>query len=187
MWFNILYYSSLLQNFYLVKSYCVLVNDWWTHTCQYQMSQLESEKWNIIGSYLHPAVQINNFSKSTSKIKVATTKKWIISKGELWCAIAKFDTFHYQQIGMGCKGGHWKMCFTYSSMPRGTSQAEAMSGSEKINPVPLELCLSESISSYSSYFIKHFYSFVVPTIRSLWELTLPGTITIQIVCQLVSL
>ena len=61
------------------------------------------------------------------------------------------------------------MCFTYRSMPRGTSQAEAMSGSEKINPVPLELtlCLSESISSYSSYFIKHFYSFVVPTIRSL--------------------
>ena len=43
----------------------------------------------------------------------------------------------------------WRMHCTYCSMPKGTSQAEAMSNSEKIKLIVLaviELCLSEGIS-----------------------------------------
>ena len=43
---------------------------------------------------------------------------------------------------------------TYCGMPKGTSQAEAMSNSEKIKPIALaviELCLSEGISQPVTY------------------------------------
>ena len=70
----------------------------------------------------------------------------------------QINAFYCQQRWMEHKGGHWyvspwRIQWTYCSMPKGTSQAEAMSNSEKssekIKPVILaviELCLTEGIS-----------------------------------------
>ena len=66
----------------------------------------------------------------------------------------QINTFHCQQRRMEHKGGHWLVheeCIVRTAVcQKSTSQAEAMSDSEKITLATIELCLAEGINQSSS-------------------------------------
>ena len=107
----------------------------------------------------YTAVRIKNCSKSTSAIKIATTKKiWTISvtkrshhmlpqNRRLSLSAKMSGTQRRTQVSP------WRMHCTYCGMSKGTCRAEAMSNSENIKPIALaiiKLCFSEGISQLVS-------------------------------------
>jgi len=98
-------------------------------------------------------VQINSCLKSSFVCKVITTKKYgqflICKKRKPSCADHEIGTFSVSKDKWYTKedtGKSKKMHCTHFGMPKGTSQAEAMSNSEKIKLVALATVeLSEGI------------------------------------------
>ena len=100
-------------------------------------------------STCYTAVQIKKCLKSTSVLKVATMKNTddfsfrkeshhVQPPNQRFSLSAKMNGTQRRTLV-----SPWRMHFTYSGMPKGTSRAEATSNSEKIKPVALvviELC-----------------------------------------------
>ena len=99
-------------------------------------------------------VQINNCSKSTSAIKVATMKNMddfryegshhMLPPNRHFSLLAKMNGTQRRTLVSPSR-----MHCTYCGMPKGTSRAKATSDSEKIKPISLvviKLSLSEGIS-----------------------------------------